>query len=70
MDKRTEFNTAFNTTTGKDLKTFFEKKNYKDFAEILNKDTSLRDLFHEALREVEDEKNDPAAGLGNLFGTP
>ena len=70
MDKRTDFCTAFNQATGKDMKTFWESKNFKEFAEILNKNPELKRLYEDAMKEHEDEKNDPAAGLGNLFGTP
>lgn len=71
MTKKEEFLEAWSVAFpgAKSPKQFYEAKEFKQFAELLNRSgpTILR-LFREAWHEAEDKESDPSQGLSLLFG--
>ena len=71
MGKKEEFEEVFKVKAGKEAQSFKESKDFKGFAEIMNKHKDLRDLFRAAVEENAPSEEEAAmAGLGSLFGPP
>jgi len=67
VSAKEEFIQAFKDGVGEHPKYYWDTKEFKQFADILNRNPQLRNLFNEAVNEARSIEDDACYGLGGLF---